>query len=269
MKKLITLLLVGVVASFAVIAAGPAGAKKGHPRAHAAKAKHSKRIVHGTVQSVQSDSVTLKGKKGDPVTVQVNGDTKIVVNGKAGALADIQVGFRAIAKLPKGGGAALVLRAAAAPAAGTVVHGVVDSVGSDSITLELRDHSTLSIPVNGDTKIRVNGKAGALSDIDQGYRAVVRRTAADGPAAAINAYAPREHGRVVVRGTVDSVGSDSITIKTHGGATVTVDVTAQTIIRVKGQSASLSDIQQGYRALVLRSAPDGAALAIIALPPKS
>jgi len=267
MKKLITLLLVGLVASFAVIAASPAGAKKGHPRAHAAKAK--KRLVHGTVTAVGSDSVTLQAKHGDPVTVQVNGDTKIVVNGKAGTLSDIHVGFRAAARLTKAGGPARVLHAAPAPAAGTFVLGKVASVGSDSITLTLRDQSTVSVPVNGDTKIRVDGKQGSLSDIQEGYHAIVRRTAADGPAAAINAFAPVAHAHLVVVGTVDSVGSDSITIKEHGDATVTVGVTAQTIIRVKGQTASLSDLKQGYRAIVLRTAADGPALAIVALPPKS
>jgi hypothetical protein len=264
MKRVATLLLIGLVASFAVIAASPAGAKKGHPGAHA---KAHKRLIHGIVQSVGSDSVTLTRKKGNPVTVQVNGDTRIVVNGKAGTLAEIQVGYRAVAKLPKAGGPANVLHASAAPAAGTLVHGRVDSVGANSITLELKDHSTVTIPVSGDTKIRVNGKAGALADVESGYRALVRRTSAGGPAAAINAYQPRGH-KLLVRGVVDSVGSDSITLKGHGGATVTIGVTAQTIIRVDGMTGALTDIQTGYRALVLRAGTGGDALAIIAFPAK-
>ena len=259
MKKFLTLLLIGLVASFAVIAVSPAGAKKGDPKAHA---KAHKRLVHGTVQSVGSDSVTLTRKKGDPVTVQVNGDTRIIVNGKAGVLADIKVGYRAVAKLPKAGGAARVLRAAAAQP-GMVVVGTVDSVGSNSITVKKRGGSTVEIPVNGDTRIRVNGKPGALSDIGNGYRAIVRRTSADGPAAAIHAYQPKAH-KLLVRGVVDSVGSDSITLKGHGAATVTIGVTAQTIIRVGGQAAALSDIKAGYRALILRAGAGGDALAIIA-----
>src|SRR5262245_59626402 len=92
MKKVLTLLLIGLVASLAVIVVSPAGAKKGHPRAHAAKDNKGKaRLAAGTVQSVGTGSVTLKRKKGDPVTVQVTGVTKIVVNGKAGTLGDVQV----------------------------------------------------------------------------------------------------------------------------------------------------------------------------------
>jgi hypothetical protein len=264
MKKVVTLLLIGLVASFAVIVASPAGAKTGHPRAHA---KAHKRFVHGIVQAVASDSVTLTRKKGDPVTVAVDADTKIHVNGKAGTLADVQVGYRAVARVPKAGGPAKVLRASAVPAPGTVVAGAVDSVGANSITLKKRDGSTLTIPVTADTKIHVNGKPGSLGDVEQGYRAIVRRTAADGPAAAINAYQPRAH-KLLVRGVVDSVASDSITLKHHTGATVTIAVTAQTIIRVAGKPGALSDIQAGYRAFVLRAGAGGDALAIIAFPPK-
>jgi Domain of unknown function (DUF5666) len=262
MKKLITLLLIGLVASFAVLAVSPAGAKKGHP-AKAAKAKRG--LVHGTVKSVGSDSVTLTRRKGD-LTVQVNADTKIVVNGQAGKLSDIQVGFRAVARVPRNGGPAKVLRAAAAPQPGTYVAGLVDSAGGNAITIKKRDGSTVTIPVNGDTKIRVNGNAGSLADIHTGYRAVVRRTAPDGPAAAINAYEKRANGqKLLLRGMVDSVGSDSITLRGRRGATVTVGVTGATIIRVNGAAGVLADVKAGFRALVLRDGRDGPALAIIAL----
>jgi hypothetical protein len=265
MRKAVTLLLIGLVASFAVIAASPAGAKKGHPRAHA---KTLKRLLHGIVQSVGSDSVTLTRKKGDPVTVQVNGNTRVVVNGKAGSLADIQVGYRAVARVPRGGGAAKVLRAAAAPVPGTLVHGRVDSVGAGSITLKLKNDSMVTIPVNAGTKIKVNGKAASLDLVEAGYHAIVRRTAANGPAAAINAYQPRSQG-LLVRGLVDSVGSSSITLKGRGdGPTITIGVTAQTIIRVGGKPGALSNIQTGYRALVLLAGAGGDALAIIAFPPR-
>ena len=74
MKKLITVFLIGLIASFAVIAS-PAGAKKG--KAHG---------LAGVVQSVGTNSITLKPRKGDPVTVQVNGDTNFMP-----VLADVKV----------------------------------------------------------------------------------------------------------------------------------------------------------------------------------
>ncbi len=142
MKKVISLLLIGLVASLAVVVVSPAGAKKGHPKGTAAAKRHT---VGGVVQAVGSDSITLTRKKGSPVTIQVDGDTKIVVNGKAGTLSDVKVGYVALAKLAKAGAPAKLLRAHAAPAPGTIVAGQVDSVGANSITREearrqLRDH---------------------------------------------------------------------------------------------------------------------------------
>jgi antitoxin component of MazEF toxin-antitoxin module len=272
-KKVVTLLVIGLVASFAVVAAGPAAAKKGHPKAAKAAKKGlkkglNKRFVHGVVASVGSNSVTLTVKKGASVTIQVNADTKIVVNGEAGTLADIQVGYHAGAKLTARGGPAKVLRAHAPPAPGTVVHGVVASVGPSSITLTKKDGSSVTVAVNGDTKIRVNGKAGSLADIHAGFRATVRRTSADGPAAAIHAVDPSARPRVVI-GVVDAVGSDSITIKQRNGATAAIAVNADTKIKVAGHGGSLSDIQVGYRAIVLRAGAGGPALRIIARPPKA
>jgi biopolymer transport protein ExbD len=257
MKKVISLLVIGLVATCAVIAS-PAGAKKG--KAHA---------LTGVVQSVGSNSITIKPKRGDSVTVQVNGDTRIFVNRKAGKLADIQVGFRALVKGKRGQPAKAIL-AHQPPVPGTVVVGQVDSVGANSLTLKKRDGSPVTIPVNGDTKVLVNGKAATLADVETGYRAYVRRTSTDGPAAVIRAYEKKEGAaghKLLVRGVVDSVGSDSLTLKGRGAATLTIHVTAQTIIRVGGQAGALSDIKAGYRALVLRAGPGGDALAIVAFPP--
>jgi len=267
MKKVVSLLLIGLVASLAVVVVSPAGAKKGHPKATKGAKRHA---VAGVVQSVGTDSVTLARKKGDPITVQVNGDTKIVVNGKAGVLADVKVGYVALAKLAKAGGPAKVLRAHEVPVPASVVAGRVDSVGSNSITLKKRDGSMVTIGVNSETKVIVNGKAATLADVEAGYRAIVRRTAADGPAAVIRAYKKKQGGhKLLVRGVVDSVASDSITLKGHGAATLTIHVTAQTIVRVGGAPGALSDVKPGYRAFVLRAAADGDALAIVAFPPKS
>src|SRR5262245_53642980 len=122
MKKLVSLFLVGLVTAFAVVVASPAGAKKGHPAAAA-----KRHALRGVVQAVGTDSVTLSRKKRDPVTVQINGDTKILVDGKTGSLSDVKVGYLAEARVPAGGGAAELLRAHQPPAPGTIVAGRVDS----------------------------------------------------------------------------------------------------------------------------------------------
>jgi hypothetical protein len=270
MKKVVSLLLIGLVAAFAVIAAGPAGAKKGHLKAHGATAAAKRLGFHGVVQAVGSDSVTVKAKKGDPVVVPVNAQTKIVVNGKAGALSGVKVGYVVLGRLTAAGGPAKLLLAHQVPAPGTIVAGKVQSVGSNSITLTKKDGSAITIGVTSDTKILVNGKAATLADVEAGYGVLVRRSSADGPAAVIRAYETKQAGqKLLVAGIVDSVGSDSITLEGHSGATVAVTVNASTMIRVAGKAGSLADIKAGYRAIILRSAADGPALAIVAFPPKS
>ena len=200
----------------------------------------------------------------------MNGDTKIIVNGKAGALSDVKAGYVALARLTKAGGPAKLLRAHARPAPGTILAGQVDSVDSNSITLKKKDGSLVIIPVNGSTKIVVAGKPATLADVEAGFRAFVRRTAADGPAAVIRAGAKNQGGhKLLVHGVVDSVGADSITLKGHGTAMLAIHVNVQTIIRVGGQPGTLSDVKSGYRAFVLRAGADGDALAIVAFPPKS
>ncbi|HEX9415911.1 MAG TPA: DUF5666 domain-containing protein [Gaiellaceae bacterium] len=258
MKKLLILLVAAVTASVALGATSPALAKK----------KNKGPAVHGIVQSVASDSITLKLKNGNSATIQVSSDTKIVVNHKPGTLADIEVGYRASVKGKKGQPAKLI-RAYEAPAADTVVHGLVDSVGSDSITIKEKDGDSVTIAVNSETKIRVNGKPGALGDIEAGYRAIVHRTSADGPAKALKAY-ERHGAKSYFRGVVESVGSDSLTVKLRNGSSVTVAVTAATQVRLAGQGlVALSDLKAGYRVNVLRASADGPALVIIARAPKA
>src|SRR6266511_815178 len=183
-------------------------------------------------------------------------------------LADIEVCYRASVKGKKGQPAKLI-RAYEAPAANTVDHGLVDSVGSDSITIKEKDGDSVTIAVNSETKIRVNGKPGALGDIEAGYRAIVHRTSADGPAKALKAY-ERHGAKSYFRGVVESVGSDSLTVKLRNGSSVTVAVTAATQVRLAGQGlVALSDLKAGYRVNVLRASADGPALVIIARAPKA
>ncbi len=257
MKKLLILLVAAVTASVALGAASPAVAKK----------KNKGPAVHGIVQSVAPNSITLKLKNGNSATIQVSSDTKIVVNHKPGTLADIEVGYRAVVK-GKPGEPAKLIRAYEPPAPDTVVHGLVDLVGNDSITIKKKDGSSVTIPVNADTKIRVNGKPGTLSDIKAGYRAIVHRTSADGPAKAIKAYERHGHASLL-RGVVDSVGANSLTVKLRDGSPVTVVVNADTKILLAGHGlAALIDIKAGFHVIVLRAGADGPALVIVARAPR-
>lgn len=253
MKKFSLMMIAVLVASLGV--AGGVAAKPG-------KGQHKAHAVRGIVDSVGTDSITLKHKDGSTLTIAVTSDTKIRVNGAPGVLSDIQPGFRAEVRRNSDGSARAII--AKDPAFKPVVHGVVDAVGSDSITLKLRNGDLLTMAVTSDTKIHLKCGPGSLSDIEVGFRAHVKRNS-DGSARRIQAVQP--HFKCVVHGTVSAVGSDSLTLTHPNGFTLAIGVTADTKIFVNGAAASLADIQIGYRATVRRN-NDGTARRINAHAPE-
>jgi hypothetical protein len=264
MKKLA--LVCGAVLAMTLALGATGGAFASAPAKHANHAAKKGNLVRGVVQAVSSDSITLTLKDGSTKTISVSAKTKIVVNGKKGSsLSDVQVGYRAYVALAKDGSARAIRSYDKADRKG--IRGIAQAVGSDSITLELKDGSTKTINVTTATKIVVNGKPGSLSDIQVGYRTIVR-LADDGSAKAIRSHEKADKS-LLAHGVVDSVGSDSITLKLEDGSSVTIQVTAATKIRVAGKPGSLSDIQAGFRARVLRASADGPALAILARPAKA
>jgi hypothetical protein len=68
--------------------------------------------------------------------------------------------------------------------------GRVQSVSAAAIVLRERDGSVVTVPVNPQTKVRVNGTAASLSGVRAGFRAFTFRV--DGGAAKrVGAFAPR------------------------------------------------------------------------------
>ena len=68
--------------------------------------------------------------------------------------------------------------------------GRAQSVSSSVVVLRERDRSVVTIPVNGATKVRVDGQPGSLSDVQPGYLVIAVRI--DGGAAKqLRAFRPR------------------------------------------------------------------------------
>lgn len=264
MKKSSLVLIAALVTALAVTGVVEAKPGKPHPRGHklGLKATSNARVVKGIVDSVGTDSITLKHKDGSTLTIAVTSETKIRVNGADATLADIHAGFRAIVLRNSDGSAkAIVAKDAAFK---SEVHGVVSAVGSDSITLKLKNGDSVEIAVTSATKIHLKCGPGTLADIEVGFRAKVKRNS-DGSARRIQAVQP--HFKCVVHGTVSAVGSDSLTLTLESGASLTVPVTADTDIYVNGAEGSLADIQVGYLANVKRN-NDGTARRINAHAPE-
>jgi hypothetical protein len=67
-----------------------------------------------------------------------------------------------------------------------VDHGVVQSASASQLVLEEPDGRTVTVAVNGDTKVRVNFRDAATDDVKPGFQALAVREG-DGPARSIRA----------------------------------------------------------------------------------
>ena len=71
--------------------------------------------------------------------------------------------------------------------------GRVQSASASAIVLRERDRSVVTVPVNGRTRVWINGQPGSLSDVQPGFFAVTVRV--DGGAAKkVRAVRPRAGG---------------------------------------------------------------------------
>lgn len=150
-------------------------------------------------------------------------------------------------------------------------HGTVTATDTTADTITLtRFHKcdSVTIDVTSHTKIKVNHKKATLADISAGDLAVVK-LAKDGTAKSIHDRTAHAHKRL--RGTVSAVDTTANTLTLSLNktcASVTVQATPDTKIRVNHEKGTLGDIQSGYRALV-KLGKDGNARWIKARAPKS
>lgn len=123
----------------------------------------------GTVSEVTDTTVTVNPDDGgEPITLTVNSETDIEIDGEDGNIADIQVGDTIRAdydsvtlvandiKVGHGGGG---------EEEDVTIEGTVAAVGSDSITIDPDSGSPVVLTVNASTEIEKNGEGAAIEDI--------------------------------------------------------------------------------------------------------
>jgi hypothetical protein len=144
--------------------------------------------------------------------------------------------------------AALAASLALAGTAGAATHGlpidrgVVQSVSSSRIVLRELDGSTVAISVGARTLVLLNGLPTTLSEIQPGFVAGVAHNGSN-PARVIRAF-----GRIqpiVDRGVVLSASLRAVVIRTPGGESLTLRVTARTRIRRQGLPATMAAVRLG------------------------
>ncbi len=119
------------------------------------------------------------------------------------------------------------------------VAGTVKAVSGDTITITQRGNTTKDITVNGSTTYKLAGAASSLDAVSVGAQIDAQGTTAGASfTASLVAIQPAMAG-----GTVTAVRTDSITVKSRGSTSLTIDVTASTKYQVAGKTnATLSDI---------------------------
>jgi hypothetical protein len=137
----------------------------------------------------------------------------------------------------------------------TVDRGVVQSVSGTQIVLRELDGSSVTLTVNGTTRVLLNGSPAQLTDIRPGFVAAVAHNGAR-PARVIRAF-----GRVatnVDRGVIASVSARQFVLRRADGSLLTLRITPSTRVRLNGFPATPAAIRPGRLARVTY-APDGKA----------
>jgi preprotein translocase subunit YajC len=145
----------------------------------------------------------------------------------------------------------------------------VKSVGSDTFTLTTHDGTTVTVDVSSSTTyVDPSATSATFSTIKVGDHVAVFGTDTSntvtatkvaigdaggfgGPGGGWGGHGAPGGTPPAAFGTVKSVGSDTFTLTTHDGTTVTVDVSSSTTYREAGKSsASLSDVTVGSQVVV-------------------
>ena len=144
-----------------------------------------------------------------------------------------------------------------------VDRGIVQAATANGVTLRELDGGVVTIPVNGSTRIVLNGAPAQIQDVQPGFVAATFRS---GSGAALIV---RVVGRVKpVRhlGTILSVGAEGLVLDTAQGQ-VTATFAPSTQVLLDGRQAAPQDLRPGMRAAVLQLR-SGQARAVRAVSPR-
>jgi hypothetical protein len=199
-----------------------------------------------TVSAVSGSSISLATEDGWTRTITATSTTTITKGGAAATLADVAVGdaIRFSENRNADGTYTITSIAIVLPE----VAGTVSAVGTDTITIALRDGTSQTIRTNGSTAYHLDQADAKRTDVTVGSTIVASgEKAADGSLTASSVWVrlPR------MAGTVTAITDTTITLSRRGGTTVTIHVGSGTTIRVAGvDSAKLSDVTTGMAIVV-------------------
>ena len=140
----------------------------------ATAASHTREVDRGVVQSVAATHIVLRELDGTLVSVAVTPGTRVFVNGRRAALADLQPGF--VAAVTHNGPAPATAVRAFGRVQTTVDHGVVVSREGRILTIRTDAGAALTFRLTLRTKIRFRGLPARLGAVRAGRLADVTHT---------------------------------------------------------------------------------------------
>ena len=199
-----------------------------------------------SVTAVNGTSLSLATEDGWTRTISVTTATTITKGGAATTLADVAVGDTIRFGQTRNADGTYTITAI--EIVQPQVAGTVTAVGSDTITITLRDGTSQTVRTTGATTYHVERADGTRASVTVGSTIVASgEKAADGTLTASSVWVRLPH----VAGTVTGTTANSITLTRRDGTTVTVHVDADTTYRVAGIDApTLSDIKTGMAIVV-------------------
>jgi hypothetical protein len=121
--------------------------------------------------------------------------------------------------------------------------GVVQSVSGGTLVLKALDGSTVNVPVDGATRVLVDGKLATLAGVDPGFVAIVKWK--PGKAAQLLEAFDLSAKSGERLATVKAVQSHAVVVSGASGGSVTIHVNVRTHVFLDGKPSSLGNVATG------------------------
>lgn len=198
--------------------------------------------VKGKVLAISPTSITVQTKDGQPVFA-ITPETRVMVHGEKSTIDKIAVGDPVIVRFGANTDGTRFARGIAVPETGYA--GQITAVNGSTLTLTSQDQ-TWNVTITPETKISAQRYVGTPADLHVGYTASVQ-----GDANGTNITAKTiEFRPTVVKGVVQQVSGNTITITTLRKKTATITVCDATAVLIRPRTdknvpGTLADVKPG------------------------
>lgn len=202
----------------------------------------AKETISGKVLAISATSITVQTRTGQAVIV-VTPETRVMYHGEKSTLDKIVIGDRVNVRFGTNPDGSRFARAIGDPKPS--VEGKITAISGNTLTLT-GNGQTLNVTITPDTKIESRRYVGTPADLVVGYSASVQGDV-DGDTIVAKAI---EFRPVVIKGVVQSISGNVITVTTINRKTGAVTVSDKTVVLIcprtdKNVPGTLADVQPG------------------------